>query len=90
MEAIIPTEIGIPTLRTEIYEEANTEAFAKDLEIIDELHEATTVCMASYQQRTTNLYNKPVRHRAYQAGDLVFRKVFENEVDLTTGKFLPN
>ena len=36
MEAIIPTEIGMPTLRTEILEEANTKALAKDLDMKDE------------------------------------------------------
>ena len=52
----------------------------------NELCEATTVCMASYQQRTTNLYNRRVRQHAYQAGDLVLRRVFENTID----KFQPN
>ena len=47
MEAIIPTEVGMPTLQTEIIEKANTEALAKDLDMIDELREAATVHMAS-------------------------------------------
>ena len=49
MEAIIPTEIGMPTLRTKIPKKANTEAIAKDLDMADELCEATVVRMASYQ-----------------------------------------
>ena len=49
MEAIIPTKIGMPKLRIEIPEEAHTEALAKDLDMTDELREATTVCMALYQ-----------------------------------------
>ena len=48
MESIIPTEIEMPTLRTKITKEANTEALAKDLDMIDELCEAVTMCMASY------------------------------------------
>ena len=55
MEAIIPIEIGMPTLQTEIPEEANTEALARDLDMTDELREAVVVRMASYQQRITNL-----------------------------------
>ena len=90
MEAIIPIEIGMPTLRTEISEEANTEALAKDLDMIDELREAAIVRMASYQQRTTNLYNMGVRQCAYQARDLVLRRVFENTAEPTAGKFQPN
>ena len=90
MKAIIPIEIGMSTLRKEISKEANTEALTKDLDMIDKPCEAATVCMASYQQRTTNLYNRQVRHRAYQAEGLVLRRVFENTADPTTDKFQPN
>ena len=48
MEAIIPIEIGIPTLRTEILEEANAEAITKDLDMTDELREAIVVRIVSY------------------------------------------
>ena len=49
MEAIIPIKIGMPTLRTKIPEKANAEAAIKDLNKTDELREAATVSMASYQ-----------------------------------------
>ena len=90
MEAIIPTEIGIPTFRTEIPEKANAEAVTKDLDMIDELHEAATVRIASYQQRLTNLYNRHVKPCTFRAGDLVLRRVFENTADLVVGKSQPN
>ena len=61
MEAIIPIEIRVSTLRMEILEKANTEAVAKDLDTVDKLCEAATVRMASYQQRITNQYNRHVR-----------------------------
>ena len=61
MEAIIPTKIGMPTLRTEIPKEVNAEAVTKDLDMIDELCEATAVHIVSYQQRPTNLYNMRVK-----------------------------
>ena len=48
MEAIIPTEIRMPTLRIRIPEEANAEAVIKDLDMENELHEATAVRIASY------------------------------------------
>ena len=48
MEAIIPTEIGIPTLQIEILEKANAEAVIKDLYIVDELREAISMRIASY------------------------------------------
>ena len=56
----------------------------------DELREAAVVCMASYQQRTTNLYNRWVRQHTFQAGDLVLRRVFENTTDLAAEKLQPN
>ena len=40
MEAIIPIEIEMPTIQTEILEEANAEAITKDLDTTDELREA--------------------------------------------------
>ena len=64
-ETIIPTEIGMPTLRTNILEGATAEALDKDLDMTDKLREVVVVLMASYQQRTENLYNRRVRQHAY-------------------------
>ena len=47
-EAIIPIEIGMPTLRTGIPKEANAEAITKDLDMEDELREAATMHIVSY------------------------------------------
>ena len=85
-----PIEIDMPAIRMEIPKEANTKALSRDLDMIDELREVAAVRMASYHQRTTNLYTRRVRQRAYQVGDLVLRRVFENTANLTTGKFQPN
>ena len=52
----------------ETLEKANTEVIAKDLDMADELREAADVHMTSYQQRMTNLYNRHVKPRAFQAG----------------------
>ena len=90
MEEIIPTKIGIPTHRTEILEKANAEAITKDLDMTDELREATAMRIDLYQQRLTNLYNRHVKSRAFRAKDLVLRRVFENTIDLAAGKFQPN
>ena len=48
MEAIIPTEIGMPIVREEILEKTNVEAIVKDLDMINELREAADVRIASY------------------------------------------
>ena len=90
IEAIIPTEIGVPTLLAEIPEKANTKAIAKDLDMIDELHEAAAVCIALYKQRIENLYNRRVKQHAFRARDLVLRKAFENTANIAANKFQLN
>ena len=87
MEAIIPTEIGMPTLRIEIPRKTNTEAIIKDLDMANKLREAAAICITLYQQRLTNLYNKRVMPRTFRAANLVLRGVFENTTDLAIGKF---
>ena len=83
IEAIIPTKIGMPTLRIGIPEEANAEAVTKDLDMTDKLHKAAVVYIMSYQQRSTNLYNRRVKLCIFQNGDLVLRRVFENTTNPT-------
>ena len=62
----------------------------KDLDMADELREATAVRIASYHSRQVNLYNRRVKPRMFQLGDLVLRKVFENTADPSAGKFQLN
>ena len=71
----------MPTLRTDIPEQSNTETMIKDLDMEDELHEAATVRITSYHNKLANLYNKCVKPRMFQPRDVVLRKVFENIVD---------
>ena len=60
MEVIIPTEIGMPTLRTDIPEQSNTKSVIKDLDMAGKLHEAMAVLIASYQQ-TRETLNVPAK-----------------------------
>ena len=61
MEAIALTEISMPTLRTDTPEQSNTEYVIKDLDMADELREATAVRITSYHPRLANLYNRRVK-----------------------------
>ena len=90
MKAIIPTEIRMPTIRTEVPGTANDEGISKDLDMEKELQEAATIRITSYQEMMTNLYNRHIKPRAFRAEDLVLRRVFENTVDPMAGKFQPN
>ena len=87
---IYEIEAIIPIVRTEIPEEANSEALSNDLDMTDEPREAAAMRISSYQQRLTSLYNKHVKLHALKVGDLVMRKVFENTVNPAADKFQPN
>ena len=90
MKAIIPTEIGMPIIRSDVPEQENAELVLKDLDMVDELRESAAVCIASYQCRLTNSFNKRVKPWMIQLGDLVIRKVLENTADPMARKFQPN
>ena len=74
MEAIIPTKIGLPTIRTATLESENAKSVVKELDASDELREAPAIRIASYQRRLANSYNKRVKPRVFQPRDLVLRK----------------
>ena len=90
MEDVIPTEIGLPTVRTATSDSSNEESMIRELDTGDELREAAAIRMLPYQRRLANSYNKRVKPRMFLSGDLVLRKVFENTADPTVGKFQPN
>ena len=90
MEAIIPTEIGMPTIWSDMPKQENAELVIKDLDMVDELRESAAVRIMSYQRHLANSYNKRVKPRMFQLGDLVLRKVFENTADPEDRKFQPN
>ena len=68
----------------------NVESVVRELDASDELREAAAIRLASYQRCLANSYNKRVKPWVFQPGDLVLRKVFENTVDPTAGKFQHN
>ena len=90
MEAVIPTEIGLPTIQTATLESENEGYVIRELDASDELREAAAIRVTSYQRRLENFDNKRVRPRVFQPGDLVLQRVFENTADPTVGKFQPN
>ena len=65
MEAIIPTEIGMPTIRSDVPEQENTNLMVKDLDTVDELRESAAIRIVSYQRRLANFYNKRVKPRMF-------------------------
>ncbi|RVW59328.1 Transposon Ty3-I Gag-Pol polyprotein [Vitis vinifera] len=77
MDAVIPTEIGLPTIRTEAVKQDDASAeLRRNLDWADEVRESATIRMADYQQRASAHYNRKVRPRSFKNGTLVLRKVF--------------
>ena len=61
MKVVIPTEVGLPTIRTDMPDSENTESIVRELDVSDELREAATIRIASYQRRLANSYNRRVK-----------------------------
>ena len=91
MDAVIPTEIGLPTIRTDVAKQndANTE-LGRNLDWTDEVRENAAIWMADYQQRASAHYNRKVKPRSFKNGTLVLRKVFENTAEIGVGKLQAN
>ena len=84
MDAVIPTEIGVPTIRTVVRGQSNESTeLGKNLDWTDEVRENAFIRMANYQQRAVAHYN-------LKAWPRVRRKVFENTAERGVGKFQAN
>ena len=90
-KAVIPLEIGLPTLRTSEWDPTKNDlAQSQALDLLEERREQAMIRLASYQQQLKKGYNKNVRPRSFQQGDLVLRKVLGNTKNLNDGKLGPN
>ncbi|XP_070046738.1 uncharacterized protein [Nicotiana tomentosiformis] len=71
VEALIPVEVGEPTLRYfQGSEEANIEAMLVNLELLDECRDLAHVRMAAQKQRMERYYNRRAKLRYFKVGDL--------------------
>jgi hypothetical protein len=88
-EAVIPTEIGEPSLRVLFFNENGNESFLQDnLDLLSEQRDLAAIRSASYQWQNAHYYNRRVRHRDFNVGDLVLRKI--QVPDPRQGKLAPN
>ena len=75
-EAVIPLEIGFPTLRTSTFtSDGNDGLLEKSLDLIEERRENAMVQLAYYQNKLKQGYDTNVKLRPLVVGDLVLRKV---------------
>ena len=90
-DAIIPAEVRLTSYRVENYtEDKNKEAMRLQLDLVDEARAAAEQRLVRYQNLMSKHYNSKVRHRDFQIGDLVLRKVMGAAKDPSLGKLGPN
>ncbi|KAL0420632.1 UNVERIFIED_CONTAM: hypothetical protein Slati_3086100 [Sesamum latifolium] len=75
-EAIIPAQLGIPSHRIMHFLEGhNNELLKENLDLLEELREKAFLRMQRYKNIMINAYNRRVKARSFQVGDLVLRRV---------------
>ncbi|GJT94753.1 reverse transcriptase domain-containing protein [Tanacetum coccineum] len=73
-EAVIPAEIGMPTLRTtDIDLTKNNEALEMNLDLIEERREQAAIQEAKSKKKMEKYYNSRVRGTSFKPGDMVYR-----------------
>ena len=66
MEAVIPLEVGLPTLRSELCDQGlNDQNVARELDLAEERREAAAIRLAAYQQQLARGYNQKVKERRF-------------------------
>ncbi|XP_012833285.1 PREDICTED: uncharacterized protein LOC105954155 [Erythranthe guttata] len=87
-EAVIPLEIGIPSRRVKNFNEPkNEEELRISLDLTEELREQAAIRMEASKARIKNAYDRKVKKRHFQVGDLVLKQA---DALKATGKMEPN
>ncbi|GJZ04406.1 reverse transcriptase domain-containing protein [Tanacetum coccineum] len=87
--AVIPAEIGIPTLRTsEVDLVQNNEALEINLDLLEERREEAAIREAKSKAKMEKYYNSKVRNTSFKPGDLVYRNNDASRAE-DTGKLGP-
>ncbi|XP_065629155.1 uncharacterized protein LOC136067354 [Quercus suber] len=75
-EAVIRVEGGVTSIRRKVFnEEENDDHLRINLDCLDEVRDRTSCQMTEYQQKMVEYYNKRVKLKRLDIGDLVLRKV---------------
>ena len=87
---MIPVEVGVTsTKRAAFSEEENDDKLQLNLNYLDEVREEASCRMTKYQRKMAEYYNKRVKLRQLDIGDLVLRKVTTATKDPVQGKLRP-
>ncbi|GKE74948.1 reverse transcriptase domain-containing protein [Tanacetum coccineum] len=89
-EAVIPTEIEMPTYRTTAVDAVhNDEELQINLDLLEEKRECATICEAKAKLTMTKYYNARVRGVTFRPGDFVYRSNVASHA-VAEGKLGPN
>ena len=90
IEVVIPVKVRITNIRQEAFnEESNDDHLRQNLDCLDEVREQASIRMTKYQLKMVEYYNKRVKLRRLDIGDLVLRKVTTATRDHAQGKLGP-
>ncbi|GKA70160.1 reverse transcriptase domain-containing protein [Tanacetum coccineum] len=74
-QAVIPAEIGMPTHRTMMINEAlNNDELRLNLDLLQERKEMAAIKEAKYKKKMEQQYNKRVRPVSFRPGEYVYRR----------------
>ena len=86
-EAVIPVEVGVTSTTWAAFcEEGNDDELRINLDCLDEVRENASSRMEKYRQKMAEYYNRRVKLRRLEIGDLVLRKVSIVTNDPNQGK----
>ena len=84
IEVVILVKVGITSIRREMFhEESNNDQLKVNLDCLDEVRDRASNKMTRYQQKMAEYYNKRVKLKRLDIGDLVLRKVTPTTKDPT-------
>ena len=87
---VIPIEVGITSIRREIFHKENNDDKLKvNLDCLDEVKDGAFRRMTKYQQKMAEYYNKRMKLRRLDIGDLVLHKVTSTTKDPAQRKLGP-
>ncbi|GKV48516.1 hypothetical protein SLEP1_g55325 [Rubroshorea leprosula] len=90
-EVIIPVQIDLSSNRSAQHNDSNNEQLLREnLDLVEEVREMSRMRNMAYQSRVARFYNKRVRVRQFQVGNLVLRKVELTNAYSHMGKLAPN
>ena len=91
VEAMIPVEVGVPSLRCDTYNQKENFALQRyKLDLLEEKRDLTALRIASYKRRSERYFNSKVKERRFKEGDLVLRKINSNTRETNAGVLWPN